>query len=79
MKDEGLNPTGSFKARGMIVRGLHGRASWASRSGGSFGGKRCRRDGSVRGGVRVWKRTYSCPEDVPQANLIECKAFGRAM
>ena len=75
VKDEGLNPTGSFKARGMSCAISMARELGITRSRFLRPGMppALRRRTRLR---RESKRTSSCPRDVPQANYIECKALG---
>ncbi|MBM3735133.1 MAG: threonine synthase [Acidobacteria bacterium] len=75
VKDEGLNPTGSFKARGLscavsmcaelgirkIAIPSAGNAASASAAYAAAAGIECH---------------IFMPQDVPQSNFIECKAFG---
>lgn len=75
VKDEGLNPTGSFKARGLscavsmcaelgvkkIALGSAGNAASASAAYAAAAGIECH---------------IFMPRDVPQSNFVECKAFG---
>ena len=76
VKDEGLNPTGSFKARGMACAISHVFGAGDRKTRDSIGGK-CRAERWPHMPRRpVSKRTSSCPRDVPQSNYIECKAFG---
>jgi threonine synthase len=75
VKDEGLNPTGSFKARGLscavsmcVELGL-GRLAIPSA-------------GNAAGALAAYAAAAGLesyifmPKDVPQANLVECRAFG---
>jgi len=75
VKDEGINPTGSFKARGLscaismcVELGIKkiaipsaGNAASASAAYAAAAGIECH---------------IFMPRDVPQSNFIECKAFG---
>ncbi len=75
VKDEGINPTGSFKARGLscaismcaelgikkIAIPSAGNAASASAAYAAAAGIECH---------------IFMPRDVPQSNFIECKAFG---
>jgi threonine synthase len=75
IKDEGLNPTASFKARGLscalsmcVELGIQkiaipsaGNAASASAAYAAAAGVEC---------------NIFMPKDVPQANFIECKAYG---
>lgn len=75
IKDEGLNPTGSFKARGMsaaISRAVElGASAIAIPSAGNAGGATAAY--AARAGLPAH---IFMPKDVPKANLIECKVLG---
>lgn len=75
IKDEGLNPTGSFKARGMAV--AVGMAS-------HFGVKKLAvpSAGNAGGAMAAYAALYGLeahvfmPQDVPMANRLECELYG---
>jgi threonine synthase len=75
IKDEGLNPTGSFKARGLGM---------AVTMAKSFGVKKLAipSAGNAAGALAAYSAAAGLdayifmPKDVPQANLVECCAFG---
>ena len=75
IKDEGLNPTGSFKARGLGM---------AVTMAKSFGLKKLAipSAGNAAGALAAYcaaagiEAHIFMPKDVPQANLVECKAYG---
>ena len=75
IKDEGLNPTGSFKARGMsaaISRAAElGAQAIAIPSAGNAGGATAAY--AARAGLPAH---IFMPKDVPPANYIECKVLG---
>ncbi len=75
VKDEGLNPTGSFKARGMsaaISRAAElGAAAVAIPSAGNAGGATAAY--AARAGLPAH---IFMPRDVPRANIVECVALG---
>ena len=75
IKDEGLNPTGSFKARGMsaaISRAVElGASAIAIPSAGNAGGATAAY--AARAGLPAH---IFMPKDVPKANYIECKVLG---
>lgn len=75
IKDEGLNPTGSFKARGMsaaISRATElGATAVAIPSAGNAGGAAAAY--AARAGLTAH---IFMPRDVPRANFVECKALG---
>ena len=75
IKDEGLNPTGSFKARGLscavsmcVELGLH---KLAIPSAGNAAGAL-----AAYAAAAGLESHIFMPKDVPQANLVECRAFG---
>jgi len=75
IKDEGLNPTGSFKARGLsaaitMVR-HYGIKKVAVPSAGNAAGALAAY--AARAGVQAY---IFMPKDVPIANRMECEAYG---
>src|SRR6201993_1744803 len=75
IKDEGLNPTGSFKARGLsaaVTMARHfGLKKLAVPSAGNAAGALAAY--SAAAGVEAH---IFMPKDVPLANLVECTAYG---
>lgn len=75
IKDEGLNPTGSFKARGLsaavTMARAYGLKKLAVPSAGNAGGAL-----AAYGAAAGIEAYIFMPRDVPQANAIECEAFG---
>ena len=75
LKDEGLNPTGSFKARGLscAVSMCHelGVKKIAIPSAGNAASAL-----SAYAAAAGIEAHVFMPKDVPQANFIECKAYG---
>lgn len=75
VKDEGCNPTGSFKARGMSVAVSRaaelGARAIAIPSAGNAGGATAAY--AARAGLSAH---IFMPRDVPRANLIECQVLG---
>jgi threonine synthase len=75
IKEEGVNPTGSFKARGQAVavsRAVElGARTLAIPSAGNAGGAMAAY--AARAGVPAY---VFMPQDVPAANAIECVLFG---
>ena len=75
VKDEGLNPTGSFKARGLscaISMCLElGVGKLAIPSAGNAGGALATYAAAAGMEAHVFM-----PKDVPQANFVECRAVG---
>jgi threonine synthase len=75
VKDEGLNPTGSFKARGMTAavtqaKLLCARVLAAPTAGNAGGALAAYAAAAGLAAVIVM------PADTPAANIMECKAFG---
>src|SRR5438105_2153592 len=75
VKDEGLNPTGSFKARGMtaaVTRAKQlGAKALAAPTAGNAGGALAAY--AAAAGIPA---VIVMPADTPVANVIECQAFG---
>ena len=75
VKDEGINPTGSFKARGLscaISMGLElGVKKFAIPSAGNAASAMAAYAAAAGLEAHIFM-----PRDVPQANYIECMAFG---
>jgi threonine synthase len=75
IKDEGLNPTGSFKARGLAcavsVAGELGIRKVTIGSAGNAASALAAYAAAAGMEARVF-----LPRDVPQANFLECAAFG---
>src|SRR5712672_2552911 len=75
VKDEGLNPTGSFKARGMTaaVTGAKqlGAKALAAPTAGNAGGALAAY--AAAAGIPA---LIVMPADTPSANVMECQAFG---
>lgn len=75
VKDESLNPTGSFKARGMAVAvsmAAHlGATALAAPSAGNAGGALAAY--AARAGLPAH---VVMPRDTPRANVVECEAAG---
>ena len=75
VKDEGLNPTGSFKARGMsaaVSRAKElGVKALAAPTAGNAGGALAAY--AAQAGIPC---VIVMPEDTPAANVMECRAFG---
>jgi threonine synthase len=75
VKDEGLNPTGSFKARGMTVavtraKQLNAKALAAPTAGNAGGALAAY---AAAAGIPA---VIVMPADTPFANVMECQAFG---
>ncbi len=75
LKDEGVNPTGSFKARGLAVAVAKARELKLSNliipSAGNAGGALAAY--AARAGLRA---QVILPRDAPRANIDECRAAG---
>jgi threonine synthase len=75
VKDEGLNPTGSFKARGMsaaVTMARHyGLKKLAAPSAGNAGGALAAYAAAARIEAHIFM-----PKDVPMANRMECDYYG---
>jgi threonine synthase len=75
IKDEGLNPTGSFKARGMSVAITMARAyglkKLAAPSAGNAGGALAAYAAAAGLEAHIF-----IPRDVPLANRVECEVYG---
>jgi threonine synthase len=75
VKDEGLNPTGSFKARGMSVAVTRakelGAKALAAPTAGNAGGALAAY--AAQAGIPC---VIVMPADTPAANVMECRAFG---
>jgi threonine synthase len=75
VKDEGLNPTGSFKARGMtaaVTRARRlGAKALAAPTAGNAGGAL-----AAYAAAAGLPSVIAMPADTPVANVMECRAFG---
>jgi threonine synthase len=75
LKDEGQNPTASFKARGMSVAVTMARSLGAKKlaapSAGNAGGALAAYAAAARLEAHIFM-----PRDVPESNYLECKAAG---
>jgi threonine synthase len=75
IKDEGLNPTGSFKARGMTVAVSRakqlGAKALAAPTAGNAGGAL-----AAYAAAAGLPAVIVMPADTPVANVMECQAFG---
>ena len=75
IKDEGMNPTGSFKARGLCMAVSmarhYGLKKLAVPSAGNAAGALAAY--SAAAGI---ESHIFMPKDVPEANLVECTAYG---
>ena len=75
IKDEGLNPTGSFKARGLCMAVSmarhYGLKKLAVPSAGNAAGALAAYTAAAGIEAHIFM-----PKDVPEANLVECTAYG---
>lgn len=75
IKDEGLNPTGSFKARGLsaavTMAKVYGLKKLAIPSAGNAASALAAY--SAAAGIEAH---IFMPKDVPRANLVECRSYG---
>ncbi len=75
IKDEGLNPTGSFKARGLCAAVTMARAYGLKKLAIPSAGNAASALAAYCAAAAIEAHIFM-PKDVPQANLVECKAYG---
>ncbi len=75
VKDDGLNPTGSFKARGMSCAISMARELGITKIAVPSAGNAASAARPVPTATGMEAHLFM-PEDVPRANLVECKALG---
>ena len=75
VKDEGLNPTGSFKARGMSAAISMARELGITKLAVPSAGNAASAAAAYSAAAGIEAHIFM-PVDVPQANFIECKALG---
>jgi len=75
VKDEGLNPTGSFKARGMSAAISMARELGITKIAVPSAGNAASAAAAYAAAAGIEAHIFM-PIDVPQANFIECKALG---
>lgn len=75
VKDEGLNPTGSFKARGMTAAISMARELGIQKIAVPSAGNAASAAAAYAAAAGMEAHIFM-PKDVPQANFIECKALG---
>ena len=75
VKDEGLNPTGSFKARGMTTAITMARELGITKVAVPSAGNAASAAAAYAAAAGIEAHIFM-PKDVPQANFIECKALG---
>jgi len=76
VKDEGLNSTGSFKARGLSCWPFDVPRTGREEDRDRVGRQRGKRGGGLCGPAAAIEAHIFMPKDVPQANYIECKSYG---
>jgi len=75
IKDEGLNPTGSFKARGLSCAVSMAAELGIRKLAIPSAGNAASAMAAYAAAAGIEAHIYM-PRDVPQANYVECKAFG---
>ena len=75
LKDEGLNPTASFKARGLSCAGSMCREFGIRKIAIPSAGNAASALAAYAAAAGIEAHIFM-PRDVPQANFIECKAYG---
>ncbi|MBZ5646903.1 MAG: threonine synthase [Acidobacteriia bacterium] len=75
IKDEGLNPTGSFKARGLCAAVTMAKAYGLKKLAVPSAGNAASALAAYAAAAGIEAHIFM-PTDVPQANLVECKAYG---
>lgn len=78
LKDEGLNPTGSFKARGLSVAVTMARLLGAKKLAIPSAGNAAGAMAAYASAAQLEAYIFM-PQDVPQSNFLECKAYGAAV
>ena len=75
IKDEGLNPTGSFKARGLCAAVTMARAYDLKKLAVPSAGNAASALAAYAAAAGIEAHIFM-PRDVPQANLVECTTYG---
>lgn len=75
IKDEGLNPTGSFKARGMSAAVTMARAYGLKKLAAPSAGNAASALAAYSAAAGIEAHIFM-PRDVPLANRIECESYG---
>jgi threonine synthase len=75
IKDEGLNPTGSFKARGLCAAVTMARQYGLKKLAVPSAGNAASALAAYCAAAGIEAHIFM-PQDVPMANLVECKAYG---
>ena len=74
-KDEGLNPTGTFKARGLGMAVTMARAYGLKKLAVPSAGNAASALAAYAAAAGIEAHIFM-PRDVPQANLVECRTYG---
>jgi threonine synthase len=75
VKDEGLNPTGSFKARGLGVAVTMAKAYGIKKIAIPSAGNAASALAAYAAAAGIEAHIFM-PKDVPKANLVECESYG---
>ena len=75
IKDEGLNPTGSFKARGMSAAVTMARAYGLKKLAAPSAGNAASALAAYSAAAGIEAHIFM-PKDVPMANRVECESYG---
>ncbi len=75
IKDEGLNPTGSFKARGLCMAVTMAKAYGIKKVAVPSAGNAASALAAYSAAAGIEAHIFM-PKDVPQANLVECQSYG---
>src|SRR3984957_10213612 len=75
IKDEGLNPTGSFKARGMSAAVTMARAYGLKKLAAPSAGNAASALAAYTAAAGIEAHIFM-PKDVPLANRVECESYG---
>jgi len=75
IKDEGLNPTGSFKARGLSAAVTMARAYGLKKLAIPSAGNAASALAAYSAAAGIEAHIFM-PKDVPRANLVECRSYG---
>jgi threonine synthase len=75
IKDEGLNPTGSFKARGLCAAVTMAKAYGLKKLAIPSAGNAASALAAYAAAAGIEAHIFM-PTDVPQANLVECQSYG---
>jgi threonine synthase len=76
IKDEGMNPTGSFKARGMSVAVTMAKAYGLKKLAAPSAGNAASALAAYAAAAAGIEAHIFMPKDVPLANRVECESYG---